>query len=322
MNPHPPFHELVAATHSPFHSDGSLAPEIVPVQAAFLAANGIRSVFITGSTGESHSLTCAERLALYDAWAAAAPEHGLRVVAHVGGNCLEDAKTLARRAEQCGFAAISALAPSYYKPGGLPALVSCCAAIAAAAPETPFYYYDIPALTGVEFAMEDFLAEAPERVPTLAGIKFTNPDLVSYRRSLAVAGNRFDLPWGVDESLLAALAVGAKGGVGSTYNWAPGLYRNLIAAHSRGDLAEARRLQSLSIAMIDAMASTGFLGTAKALMTRLGVPVGPARLPLGNPPSDRIDALIHKLRDLGFDDWGACASEREQAVLADTGSAG
>ena len=299
-----PLHELVTATHSPFHDDGSLAPEVVPAQAAFLAANGIRAVFITGSTGESHSLTCAERLALYDAWASAGPEHGLRVIAHVGSNCLEDAKTLARRAEKHNFSAISALAPSYYKPGSLIALIDCCAAIAAAAPATPFYYYDIPALTGVTFPMERFLVEAPARIPTLAGIKFTNPDLVSYRRSLEVAG-RFDLPWGVDEMLLSALAVGAKGGVGSTYNWAPELYRDLIAAHSRGDVEEARRLQSISIAMVDAIAATGFLGTAKALMGRLGVPVGPARLPLGNPTAALVDALVAKLDEIGFAGWGA-----------------
>lgn len=303
-----PLHELVVATHSPFHDDGSLAPEVVPTQAAFLAANGIRTVFITGSTGESHSLTCAERLALYDAWANAAPEHGLRVIAHVGSNCIEDAKTLARRAEKLGFAAISALAPSYYKPGSLSGLIDCCAAIAAAAPATPFYYYDIPALTGVTFAMERFLVEAPARIPTLAGIKFTNPDLVSYRRSLAVAG-RYDLPWGVDEMLLSALAVGAKGGVGSTYNWAPELYRGIIAAHACGDCEEAQRLQSSAIAMVDAIAATGFLGTAKALMGRLGVPVGPARLPLGNPTEVQVDMLMEVLGELGFAAWGARAVE-------------
>jgi N-acetylneuraminate lyase len=307
-----PLHELVTATHSPFHDDGSLAPEVVPIQAAFLAANGISTVFITGSTGEAHSLTCAERLALYDAWAAAAPGHGLRVIAHVGSNCLEDAKTLARRAEKLGFAAISALAPSYYKPGSLTALIDCCAAIAAAAPATPFYYYDIPALTGVSFPMERFLVDAPARIPTLAGIKFTNPDLVSYRRSLEVAG-RFDLPWGVDEMLLSALAAGAKGGVGSTYNWAPELYRELVAAHARGDVEEARRLQSISIAMVDAIAATGFLGTAKALMGRLGVPVGPARLPLGNPTAAQVDALVEKLDEIGFATWGARGLEVAQA---------
>ena len=72
-----------------------------------------------------------------------------------------------------------------------------------------------------------------------------------------------------------------------------------------GDHAEARRLQSVSIAMIDAIAATGFLGTAKALMGRLGVPVGPARLPLGNPSDAQVDALMMRLNELGFAQWGA-----------------
>lgn len=315
MKYQPPFHELVTATHTPFHADGSLAPEVVPLQARFLAANGIRTVFITGSTGESHSVTFEEKLVMFDAWSKAAPACGLSVIAHVGGNCLEDCKQLAKRAGELDFTAISALAPSYYKPGNLRSLVDCCAAIAAEAPGTPFYYYDIPALTGVNFPMEEFLRQAPARIPNLAGIKFTNPDLVSYRRSLDAAGNRFDLPWGVDETLLAALATGAKGGVGSTYNWAPGLYLDLIAAFHRGDTSEAARLQSISIAMIDAIAATGFLGTAKALMNHLGVPVGPARLPLGNPDEAQIETLIARLKALGFDSWGAKALVEKSAEL-------
>lgn len=298
-------HELVAAAHSPFHPDGSLAPEVVPSQASFLARQGIRTVFITGSTGESHSLRLDEKLALYDAWAEAGPTAGLRVIAHVGGNSIEDARILAAAAEGKGFAAISALAPSYYKPSGLQGLIDCCAAIASAAPATPFYYYDIPVLTGVSQPMERFLAEAPAAIPNLAGIKFTNPDLVSYRRSLEVAGDALDLPWGVDETLLAALATGARGGVGSTYNWAHALYRALIDAFHAGNLAEARRLQTLSIAMIDAIAATGYLGTAKALMGRLGVPLGPARLPLGNPSTAQVDALMKTLAGLGLPGWDA-----------------
>ena len=298
-------HELVVATHSPFHADGSLAPEVVSTQAAFLAANGIKTIFMTGSTGESHSVSCSEKLELYNAWAVAGKASGLSVIAHVGGNCIEDAKILARRAGELGFKAISALAPSYYKPAHMSALIDCCAVIAAEAPETPFYYYDIPVLTGLTLPMEKFLVEAPARIPTLAGIKFTNPDLVSYRRSLDIAGNDFDLPWGIDETLLAGLATGARGGVGSTYNWAPQLYFDLIAAHNSGDLPEARRLQSVAIAMIDAIAATGFLGTAKAIMGRLGVPVGPARLPLGNPSEAQIDALMIRLDELGFARWGA-----------------
>jgi N-acetylneuraminate lyase len=302
-----PLEELIAATFSPFHADGSIAPEVVPIQASFLAAQRIKTVFITGTTGESHSLSCGERLALYDAWAEAGEAHGIAVIAHVGGNSIEDAKTLARRARERELAAIGAFAPSYYKPADLGALVDWCAEIAAAAPNLPFYYYDFPMLTGVALPIERFLIEAPARIPNLAGVKFTNPDVVSYRRSLDAAGERFDLPWGIDEALLAGLATGARSAVGSTYNFAPKLYVDLMSAFTRGDLAEARRLQSLSIAMVDTIAATGFLGTAKALMTRLGVPVGPARLPMGNPTAPQFDAVFARLTELGFATWGAAA---------------
>ena len=130
-----------------------------------------------------------------------------------------------------------------------------------------------------------------------------------------IAGEKFDLPWGIDETLLAGLATGARGGVGSTYNWAPQLYFDLIAAHTRGDLPEARRLQSVAIAMIDAIAATGFLGTAKALMERLGVPVGPARKPLGNPSEAQMEALMIRLDKLGFSRWGAKPVAAKQKEL-------
>jgi len=306
MKPIAPLHELVAAAHSPLHHhDRSLAPAVVATQAAFFKANGVRTVFITGSTGECHSLTCAERLTLYDAWAAAAPAHGIAVIAHVGSNSIEDARALARHARKLALSAISALSPSYYKPATLNDLIDWCATIAAEAPELPFYYYDIPMMTGVSLPMERFLVEAPTRIPNLAGIKFTNTDLVSYRRCLEISAGRFDLPFGVDEALIGALATGARGGVGSTYNWAPKLYVDLMSAFNRGDLAEAQRLQSTSVAMVEAIARTGFMGTAKALMGRLGVPVGPARAPLGNPTEAQVDALMARLNELGFDQWGA-----------------
>ena len=300
-----PLEGFIAATFTPFHPDGSLAPDVVPVQAAFLADRGVKTVFITGTTGECHSLTCDERLALYDAWARAADEHELAVIAHVGGNSIEDARTLARRARALDLAGFSTLAPSYFKPASLDALVGWCAAIAAEAPELPFYYYDIPSLTGVSFPMDEFLRTAPSRISNLAGVKFTNPDLVSYRRSLDAAADRFDLPWGIDEALLGGLATGARSAIGSTYNFAPQLYRNLLKAFADGDLADARRLQSLSIGMVDAIASTGYMGTAKALMSHLGVPVGPPRAPLRNPTATEFAAVRVKLEALGLGEWSA-----------------
>ena len=296
---------IVAAVHTPFRADGQLAPEVVPMQAAFMAANGVQSVFVSGTTGECHSLTCTERLRLLEEWAVAGRANDLTVIAHVGSNAIDDARALARKAGELGLAGISAMAPFYFRPATVEALVDWCAAIAAEAGAVPFYYYDIPSMTGVALPVDEFLRRGERRIPSLAGAKFTNRDLVAYRRCLDVGDGRFDLPWGSDEALLGALATGARGAVGSTYNWAGRLFADLMEAFARGDLVEARRLQSISIAMVDVLSSVGYMGASKALMGRLGVPVGPARAPIDNPSDDQMDAVIDQLHALGFAAWGA-----------------
>ncbi|MFY7817539.1 MAG: dihydrodipicolinate synthase family protein [Akkermansiaceae bacterium] len=298
-----PYHCLVAAPHTPFHADGTLAPEVVTLQAEHLAAQNVKAVFITGTTGESSSLSVAERVEIYRAWAVAAPTYGIRVIAHVGANALCDASALAAEAQDLGFDAVSALSPNYFKPGSLDSLVACCEKIASAAPSLPFYFYQIPVLTNVRFSMVDFLKLASSRIPTFRGIKYTDPDLVGYRRCLALEPGRYDLPWGVDETLLAALATGARGGVGSTYNFMPALAHAIIAAYDAGRFEEARDLQTRMIEIIDALDSIGYLGAAKAVMGWLGVPVGPARLPLGNPSPDALVRLRERLEQLDFFTW-------------------
>ena len=303
MKPTHPLHGLITATHTPFHADGSLNLAAVEHQAAHLLKWNIATVFIGGTTGESSSLTLDERLALAQRWSEVARGTALRVVVHVGSNCLDDARTLAAHAEQTGAAAIAALAPSYFKPRSLDTLIACCARIAAAAPETPFYYYDIPALTGVSFPMADFLAQARERIPTLAGLKFTNPDLMAYQLCLAADGGAWDVPFGLDEHMLGALAMGARGAVGSGFNFAAPIYTRLLAAFARGDLASAREAQFRGVRLTQLFAGLGYMGAAKAVMEMLGVPVGPARLPNDNLAPGQISSLRTTLETMGFFDW-------------------
>lgn len=303
MKPIHPLTGLVAATHTPFNQDGSLHLAIVEKQLAHLLQNQVRFAFIGGTTGESHSLSLEERLALARRWCEAARGTPLQVVVHVGANCLGDARQLAAQAQQLGAAAISALAPSYFKPRSPATLIAGLADTAAAAPETPFYYYDIPVLTGVSFPMAEFLAQASAQIPTLAGLKFTNPDLMAYLQCLHTDGGRWDLPWGIDEWLLGALATGARGAVGSSYNFAAPLYHSLIAAFERGDLAAARAAQHRSTQLIALLARHGYMGAAKATMALLGVEVGPARLPNASLAPSQAPALRQELEALGFFDW-------------------
>ncbi len=211
---------LVAATHTPFSLDGALNLAVVEKQAEHLLRNGVTTVFIGGTTGEWSSLTVEERRALAVRWLAVTRGSVLKVIVHVGAHCLEDARALARQAGELGALGISALAPSYFKPASIAALVDSMAEIANAAPELPFYYYEIPSLTGIGLSPSAFLEEGARRIPNLAGVKFTSTNLVEYQLCAAVQERSFDVPFGVDEMLLAGLSFGAVGAVGSTYNFA------------------------------------------------------------------------------------------------------
>jgi N-acetylneuraminate lyase len=294
---------LVAAVHTPFTPAGDLALEVVEKQAAHLLITGVGTAFVGGTTGESHSLTVAERLALAERWLAVARGTPLRVVVHVGANCLADGRALAAQAQELGAAAVAALAPSYFKPRTVADLAACCADLAGAAPGLPFYFYDIPSLTGVTLPAYELLETAGDRVPTLAGVKFTNPDLMAYQLCLRAGGGRFDVPWGTDEALLGALAVGASGAVGSSYNFAAPVYGKVMEAFARGDLAAARDHQFRSVRLIRALAGHGYMAAAKAVMGMLGVPVGPPRLPFAPLGPAGVARLRAELEALGFFGW-------------------
>lgn len=304
-------HGLIAATHTPFDADGQLNLRVVEKQVEHLLRNGVRTAFIGGTTGESHSLTVEERLLLSQRWADAVRGSEMRFIVHVGSNCLADARRLASQAQSLGATAIAALAPSYFKPKTLDALVACCVEVAGAAPAVPFYFYDIPALTGVQFPMPDFLALAADRIPTLAGIKFTNADLMAYQKCLRAQAGRFDILWGMDEYLLGALALGGSGAVGSSYNLAAPVYHRMMTAFRSGDLATARQEQFRSVEFIELLAEFGYMAAAKATMGFLGVEVGPARLPHANLTAERCSQLRTALERLGFFDGCKRLSEPE-----------
>ena len=302
MSTHPKTTGLVAAPVTAFREDGAVDTDSVPAYAEHLRRQGVAGVFVNGTTGEGISLTVEERETLAAAWREALPP-AVKLFIHMGCHALPDGRRLAAHAESIGADAIGALTPVFFKPDGLAGTVDWCAALAEAAPGLPFYYYHMPSLTGMHVRVHRFLEAAANRIPNLAGIKFTFEAMDDYRLCLDFAGGAYDILWGRDEMLLGALATGAKGGVGSTYNVAAPLYRSLIDAFGEGDFETARHLQSEACRLIEAMAATGhFCGALKYLLARQGVPVGTAlRAPNPTAPEatfapldpwiDRLDAF-------------------------------
>ena len=217
---------LIAAPFTPFNADFSLNLNAVPLIARHLARQKVTGAFVGGTTGEWASLTQPERRSLAEAWRQAT-DSKLKLIVHVGHNCLADSRALAAHAENLGADAIAAIMTSFFRPATLERTVEYCRRIAQAAPRIPFYYYHMPDMTGVNFKMTDFLPAARKAIPTFRGIKFTHSDLMDYGLTLAAADGH-DVLFGRDEILLAGLAAGAQGAVGSTYNYCARLHYRLI----------------------------------------------------------------------------------------------
>ena len=298
------FRGLVAAPFTPFHADRSLNLDVIPAYARFLRDNGVGAAFVCGTTGEGLSLTLEERLRIAERWVACADDR-LRVIVHVGHTCLTDARTLTAHAAKIGASAVSALTPCFFKPRNNAEVVNWCEAVASAAPALPFYYYNIPSMTGIDYPVVDFLAQAQDRIPSLTGVKYTHENLPDYKACVAFAQGRYDILFGRDELLLEGTDAGALGAVGSTYNYAAPLYLRLLAARAAGRATEARALQDTAIKMIAICNGIGVthLAASKALMAMLGVDCGPVRLPLAQPDATQLATLRTRLNEIGFFDF-------------------
>lgn len=293
---------LIAATFTPFRAGGGLhLARVRPVIDAVIA-QGAAGLYVCGSTGEGPLLTTEERLLVAEASVKAAAGR-VPVVVQVGHNSIVEARRIAAHAQRIGADAISATPPGYFKPDSMETFIACMAEVAGGAPKLPFYYYHIPVLSGVRFDMIEFLRLGGSRIPTLRGIKFSDATLHEMLACIEFDGGRYDILFGIDEMLLAGLAFGARGAVGSTYNFAAPLYRRIIAAFERGDVAEARRWQSLSAAMVRIIIGNGGRGGLKAAMALVGADCGTSRLPTVTcTPAQRVK-MKQELTELGFFDW-------------------
>ena len=289
---------FVAAPFTPMEKDGSVDPQRIAPYADHLKRSGVSGAFVNGTTGEGYSLTIKERMSCAERWVSAQDDR-LSVIVHVTTESVRDAKQLARHAQEIGASAIGAMSPVFFKPG-LDEMIAWIRDVADAAPDLPLYYYHFPTMTGASFSVPDFLQRAVTEVPTLRGVKYTHDNLMEYRVLTEVAEGHFDLLFGRDEILLGALAMGAKGMVGSTYNYAMSLFTPLLASFKAGDLSTAEELHSRVVRLVQILvAHGGGIVCGKSMMKGVGLDLGPCRAPNATLGPDEIRQSLDAAQALG-----------------------
>ncbi|AVM53735.1 N-acetylneuraminate lyase [Bacteroides zoogleoformans] len=293
-------HGLVAASFTPMDETGAINLSVIDKYADLMANSGMEGVFVCGTTGESLSMTVEERKQTMAQWVQSSGGR-FKVIAHVGSNSQVEAIDLARYAQEVGVDAIGAMAPCFFKPENVKNLVDFFTPIAHAAADLPFYYYNMPSMTGVNLSVAEFLTEGKKVMPNLVGTKFTHNNLMEMGECLALNGGEFEVLHGYDEILIAGLAFGAEAGVGSTYNYLPAVYHAIFEAMKKGDLQKARELQQKSIEVVEIIIKYGGgVRGGKAIMNLIGIDCGNCRLPIAPFTEQEYKALKEDLKKIGF----------------------
>ncbi len=292
---------LIDAPFTPFYSDGEVNLEPIEQYAKMLYKNGLKGVFINGSSGEGYMLTKEERMKLAEKWISSVPK-GFKVIVHVGSCCLKESKILAEHAAQIGAWGTGAMAPPFPKIARVEELILYCEAIAASAPKLPFYYYHIPAFNGAFLPMIDMLKGVDGRIENFAGIKYTYESLYEYNQCRLYKDGKFDMLHGQDETILPSLAQGgAQGGIGGTTNYNGRELVGIIEAYERGDIETAREKQNFSQAVINVICNyRGNIVGGKRIMKLIGLDLGKNRVPFRNMTDSEEVAMKKELEAIDF----------------------
>ncbi|MFH8470064.1 4-hydroxy-tetrahydrodipicolinate synthase [Streptomyces sp. NPDC017991] len=288
IRPRPrPFGRALCAMVTPFTEEGLLDLDGAQRLAARLVSEGCDGLMLSGTTGESPTLTDTERSALVRAVTEAVGNRA-SVVAGIGTADTRHSVELALAAEKAGADGLLAVTPYYSRPPQ-DAVEAHFRAIADAC-GLPLALYDIPGRTGTRIEPETLLRLAEH--PRIVAVKDCAYDLLGTQKVLAATELAYYT--GCDEYVLALYAIGGAGYISTVANVTPRHFRSVIDAFDRGETDEAAHLQQLGIPLIELVMASGLPGTVttKALLGALGLPAGPVRAPLQPAGQEATDGLL------------------------------
>ncbi len=234
---------------------------------------GVSGFYVGGSTAEAFLLTDAERNSVYETVAEEAGACSV-LLAHVGAISTKQAIEFAKVAKSCGYHAMSAIAPFYYK-FSFEQIKKHYFTIAEAV-DLPMIIYNFPNFSGVNLSVAQ-VAEffADER---FIGIKHTSNDFFALEQFKTNFPQKLVFN-GFDEMFLSGLSMGADGGIGSTYNFMAEKYVAIYRLFRESKFDEALEIQKECNRIITALCKVGVMEGEKEVLCQMGLHFGNARAP-------------------------------------------
>jgi 4-hydroxy-tetrahydrodipicolinate synthase len=284
--------EVLTAIVTPFARDGAVDLDAFRRLARYLVDNGSDGLVVTGTTGESPTLSDEER---FDLYSAAVEEIGDRatVIAGTGTYATAHSVHLTERAHDLGVDGFLIVTPYYNKPPPR-GIVEHFRAIADVT-DKPIVVYNIPGRVVLNIE-PGTIAELAE-IPTVRAVKQANPDLAQAR---AIVELGLDLYAGDDDLILPFLKLGGEGGVCVHTHVVGPEVKRLVRSYKEGDVARARELEAETRPALEILKAAPNPIAIKCALNLLGHDVGGLRLPLVEANDEERDTVRGALERLGL----------------------
>jgi 4-hydroxy-tetrahydrodipicolinate synthase len=289
-----PFGQVLVALVTPFTADGEVLWADVEKHIDDVINQGADGIVVTGTTGETSTLTDPEKIRLVEV-AKSVANGRAKVITGGGSNETAHAIELYKHSEKAGADGVMIVTPYYNKPTQAGVLTHF--RMIADATDLPVILYDIPGRTGIPIMYETILRAAKH--PNIRAVKDAKGDLSEVSRVL----NQTDLLYfaGDDANALPTLSIGGTGLIGVTANIAAAPYRTMVDAVNSNDLTTAtaahRALEPLVRATMTHVPGTV---AAKYILHGLGRISSPrVRLPLVGPEESEAALIEDELALVG-----------------------
>jgi len=283
--------EVLTATVTPFDADGAVDYERYRELCAFLVENGSDGVVVSGTTGESPTLSDGERVELLRVAIDAIGDRAT-VMAGTGTNSTTHSIHLTEEAHEAGADGFLVVTPYYNKPPPR-GIVEHFKAVAAAS-DRPVMVYNIPSRVVINIEPET-MAELAE-IPNVTSVKQANDDLEQAERILELG---LDLYAGDDNIVYPFLELGGKGGVCVHTHVVGPQVKEMVRRFREGDTEGSRRIHEELAPAYELLAVTTGPIQIKAALNLIGQDVGGLRLPLVEASEEERAQIRDCLERLG-----------------------
>jgi 4-hydroxy-tetrahydrodipicolinate synthase len=294
--PSAPYGPLVTAMVTPLTPTGQVDFARAEELTTRLKENGSSGLVVTGTTGESPTLTPEEKLELYRVVKKAAGD--TPVIANTGDNETAFSVEFSQQAQQTGVDALLLVVPYYSRPSQ-EGLYQHFKAIATKV-DLPCILYNVPARTArnLEASTVARLAE----IPNVVGVKEASGDLAQIAHIRARTDDDFWIYSGNDADTLPMMTLGCCGVISVLSHIAGKPFREMIEAFQRGAMQRALDLHLQLLPVTEALFPAGSPSPApvKAGLKLQGFDCGGLRLPLINAEQKDVDALRAAMKTAGL----------------------